>query len=507
MIPPILKYKLRQSFNTLTHSPIQKKLEWLLPLFIIPYYITLIHGMSKIYGNVYQAFGLEGLAKIAGSNMAMIYFFVLISSTSIALYRLFQSKDLPLLMSLPVNDRSLFEAKFSESLGDTLRNMILPFPIFIAFALAINKAYSSLQLVIFIIGLICILFQITSISIIFGLLLGKITSTGKWAVISRIIAVISALILLIVFMIYIQQTDKTILKHHNVELLDKIIAVFPTSWLINIMPHNENVISRITYNSAFFLLTIISLFLAFLLFKLRFRQIWMSIIEVSPRRKSQSVKGIKNRGKIASILFKDFQTTYREPHTLISLIVPLILYPLFIVFRDQDMRMIIFYIVIISMIGTTSYTLSCIGREGRVFTILRSLPIKISYVLYAKFILSLATNLLITLLFVILLNLFQHSSLNQILYNVVFGIIVSVFLTIMGIGIASLFPKFDFTNPMKAVLLPGIFIFYLMSISFGITLTYVIFSKLYLLLMLIAWLIIALILVKFGQKRLERMDI
>jgi len=507
MIPIILKYKFRQSFNTLTHSSIQKKLEWLLPLFIIPYYITLIRGMSQIYGNAYQAFGLQGLAKIAVSNMAMIFFFVLISSISIALYRLFQSKDLPLLMSLPVNDRALFEAKFSESLGDTLRNMILPFPVFIAFALLVNKIFSPLQLIIFIIGLICILFQITSISIIIGLLLGKIISTGKLVIISRIIAIISALILLVVFMVYIQQADRVVLKHNNIELLDKIIAVFPTSWLINIMPYNENVISRLTYSFAFLLLTIASLIFAFLIFKMRFRQTWMGIIEVSPRKRTQGIKSVKDRGRIASILYKDFQTLYRETSALISLIIPLILYPLFIAFRDQDMRMIIFYIVLVSMIGTTSYTLSCIGREGRVFAILRSLPIKISDVLYAKFILSLVINLSITLLFVILINLFQHSSLNQVLYNMVLGIIISLFLTIMGVGIASLFPRFDFTNPMRAVLLPGIFIFYLMSISFGLTLTYVIFSKLYLLLMLIIWLIIALTLVKFGEKRLERIDI
>ncbi|MGQ9611095.1 MAG: hypothetical protein ACUVWN_17490, partial [bacterium] len=72
---------------------------------------------------------------------------------------------------------------------------------------------------------------------------------------------------------------------------------------------------------------------------------------------------------------------------------------------------------------------------------------------------------------------------------------------------ASLFPKFDFTNPLKAILLPGMFVFYLMSIFFGITLTYVIFSKVYLLLVLIGWLFLALVIVKFGKIRLERMDL
>ncbi len=227
----------------------------------------------------------------------------------------------------------------------------------------------------------------------------------------------------------------------------------------------------------------------------------------SKKKISSEQKKVKYRGRIKSILSKDFQTLYRDPHLLISLIVPLILYPLFIVFRDQDIRMHIFYIVLISMVETTSYTLSCIGREGRAFAMLRSLPIKISDILYSKFILSLILNLLITLLFVILINLFQQSNLNQFLYGLILGVIVSLSLTIMGIGIASLFPKFDFTNPMKAILLPGVFVFYLISIFFGMTLTYVIFSKVYLSLMLIAWLLLALVLVKFGKIRLERMDL
>ena len=507
MLPTILKYKIRQSINTIKHGSIQKKLEWLLPLFIIPYYITLINGMNQIYENVYQDVGWEGLARIATSNMAMIFFFVLVSSISIALYRLFQSKDLYLLMSLPVRDRSLFDAKFSESFGDTLRNMILPFPIFIALALVINKIFSPLQLIIFIIGFIFVLIQITSASMIIGLLLGKVTAKGKWSVISRIIAIISALILLAVFMIYIQQKDSTIRLNYSIRYIDKIISFFPTSWLIKSVSYDEDIVSSLINGSAFFLLTITSLLFSFMFFKLRFKQTWMEIIEISPRKKVQRARKVIHGGKIRSILSKDFQTLYREPNLLISLIVPLVLYPLFIVFKDQDIRMHIFYIVLVSMVGTTSYTLSCIGREGRTFAMLRSLPIRISDILYSKFILSLVLNLLITLLFVILMNLIQRSNLNQFLYNSILGVIVSLSLTIMGVGIASLFPKFDFTNPMKAVLLSGVFVFYLMSIFFGITLTYVIFTRVYFLLVLFAWLLLALVIVKFGKIKLEHMDL
>ncbi len=209
--------------------------------------------MSQIYESAYRTVGWEGLVELATYNMAVIFFFVLISSASIALYRLFQSKDLNLLMYLPVSDRSLFEAKFYETLGDTLRNMILPFPIFIALALVIYKICSPLQLIIFIIGLIFILIQITSISIIIGLLLGKITAKGKWSVISRITAVISALILLAVFMIYIQQKDSAVqINYYDIGFLDRIITVFPTSWLIKSMPYNNDITLRLTNGSAFF---------------------------------------------------------------------------------------------------------------------------------------------------------------------------------------------------------------------------------------------------------------
>ena len=93
---------------------------------------------------------------------------------------------------------------------------------------------------------------------------------------------------------------------------------------------------------------------------------------------------------------------------LIGLLVPLIMTPVFLLFRDQDPKTRILYIAIISLVGAAAYTLSSIGREGRSFALLRSLPIKVSVILRAKFVISFTVNFLVTFFFVVLTSYFRE---------------------------------------------------------------------------------------------------
>ncbi len=75
MFPIILKYRLRQTYNTLTRSPRQKRLGWLISIaFIALYYMTLTPSMSHTYRGIYSSSGWQPMAERVSAHLAMVFF-------------------------------------------------------------------------------------------------------------------------------------------------------------------------------------------------------------------------------------------------------------------------------------------------------------------------------------------------------------------------------------------------------------------------------------------------
>jgi predicted permease len=519
----ILKYKLRQAYNTLTRSPRQKKLGWLISIaFIVPYYTMLTRTMRLIYSGLHRSSGWQSVALLANVNLAMIFFFVLVSTCALTLYRMFRAKDLPLLMSLPVQDKSLFLAKLAESLTDAGRSMILPFPVCLAFVSVVSGIISPFAATIFLVGWAGVMLQLASFSIIAALALGRIIAASRWAALLKVVAVVAAIAFLLIFMSYVHIADFGISSAalQGTTPLAKFAPLstfFPTSWLVKSLPQTDSAIwIRLLYGLAFAAATAGCPILAFQLFKGKFRHVWMMSTEVkrrrplvsAPDRSGQARKPVHIRGSVRAVMLKEARVMQREPHTWIGLTIPLVLFPVFIFFRAQGVGTQAVYVIVVSLLTAASYSLSCMGREGRSFSLLRSLPMRMWVVLRAKLFLGCAVNLVVTLTFAIALYLTRRSSLSQMWQNVLIAAIASVYLSAFGTALAALFPKFDFTNPMRAASLPGILSLYLIALLFGVTFIGIISAGWYLApLVLVPWAGIALMLMKAGQERLEKMDI
>jgi ABC-2 type transport system permease protein len=393
------------------------------------------------------------------------------------------------------------------------RSVILPLPLLIAFSYVIVKAGSGIFVITFLIGFVGIMFQITSLSMIIALVTGKITSKTRLASLARGIAIVSAIVILMIFVRYFQiaGNDITNLPVWGMGSKSKILKLLPSSWLINTIPYGDSNISMVLiYALCFILLTAILLIVTYILFNQRFHSIWMEVIEVAQIRKTQRIKAREYRfnGLTETFILKEIRTIMRDTQLIIGLLVPVIMFPVFILFKDQDPKTQVLYIAIISLVSTAAYTLSSIGREGRSFALLRSLPIKISVILIAKFVLSFTVNCLVTLVFVVLVSVTQRNSLEQLWHNALIAVIVSLYLSSIGMGLSALFPKFDFTNPMKAVLVPGIYTFYLITILVVGTLVLVTYVQWFFTLIAMSfWAVIAVILFKLGQRKLEKMDV
>ena len=517
MLPTIVRYRLRQTYNTFTRSPRQKKLGWLISIaFIIPYYSMLTNAMRTIYRGVYINSGWQSLARLVSGNLSMIFFFVLISTAALTLYRMFQAKDLRLLVSLPIQDSSLFWSKLTESLMDAGRSMILPLPFCLAFASLIGP-FSA---VVFFVGWVIVMFQLGSLSIIIALALGKLIIASRWGLLLRIIAVMAALAFLVIAIGYVQQTDDvtSVMDMPSAAPVSRFVSLsflFPSSWLLALLPHSFSISwLTIIYGLGFIAVTVCFPIAAFHLFVRRFRRLWMMTMEVKQRGHSQkraerdTSTSKDAMGITRTLMLKEVRVVRREPHIWIGLIVPLILLPVFIFLKANNHGTQAVYIIVVSLLTTASYSLSSIGREGRNFNILRSLPMRMSALLRAKLLLGFAINLAVTLAFVMALYLSQRSSLNQTRYNVLTALITSIYLPAFGTALSALFPKFDFTNPTKAVSLPGLLMLYLIAFLFGLTLVGIVTAGWHLVpLVLFPWAGVAFALMKAGQDRLERMDI
>jgi ABC-2 type transport system permease protein len=509
MLTTVLKYKLRQTYNSLIRSTTSKKLEWIIPLLLVPYFITLTRAMINVYDNAFGISGWAGLTKIVGTNSIMICVFVFVSTLALTIYRLFQSNDIQFLISLPITKGSLFGLKLLESLEDTARSMILPLPVIIAFSYMVAKLTSILWAVVIFVGWIAIIIQITSLSMFIALALGKIVSKSKWATISRVIALASALMLLVTFMRYFQVESQNSASTGS-ETARYLLSLLPASWLINVIPYSANPLSdRLFFALAFVLSTVVLIGMAYFLFKARFYNLLMETNEVE-QRKIKRIKAIdyRQRGGIGSFMLKELLIIKREPQMIVRLIIPLIMFPAFALIKSNDPKTQIIYIALVALISTGTYALTSIGREGKTFALLRSLPIRMSLIIWSKFLLSLIVNLIITFIFVVFVSIMQKPSLTFIIRDLIIAVGISVYLSAMGLGLSALFPKFDSTNPSRAISVPGFFGFYLVSILFTTTLALVSFVQWFFIVIgVFVWTVIAILLIKFGQKKLEKMDI
>ncbi|MFC1712213.1 hypothetical protein ACFL6S_01025 [Candidatus Poribacteria bacterium] len=521
MLPTILKYKLRQIYNAFNHSSRQKRLGWIISIaFIIPYYVEFISSMTRMYDARHTALKWEGLAQMAIANLALVFLFVLISTSALTLYRMFQAKDLPLLMSLPMGDGQLFLAKFSESLAYTARNMILPLPICISLISVIGKVESplaALAAAIFAVGWIGIMIQLTGLSVIIALILGRLIITNRWGVVLRIIAVVASLAFLLIFFTgYVYQAGPGI----SLFSFAQLPAILPTSWLVAALPYaGSSITINVLCGVGFLTVTAAFPAAAFWIFRRRFRRLWAIAVEVKQRKGKQKsgVRGASSStgamGNTRAIVFKDSFTMRREPHTWVGLMIVLVLFPVFIFLRTDELGqqasyMQSVYIIVVSLMTTASYSMSCVGREGRSFALLRSLPVRMSILLRAKFLLGCAINLVVTLAFVMALYLARKSSAEQMWYNVLIGTVSAVYLSAFGTALAAIFPKFDYNSPIRAASLPGFLILYFTVFLFGFT--FVVTTTIgwhFTPLVLAPWAGIILILMKVGQSRLEKMDV
>jgi len=429
MLNLLLKNRLKIIFLGFTRGEPKKRAARIIGAVIaVTIFSIVLYYSSKIISFVYNRLDIklaDTIFDIAlDYALAIVFIFILFTGIAASLYILYLSKDLELLLSLPISYRVVFTYKYIEALiSNSYLFFIIVFPFLIAYGITSQMPviYYPVMLMVFI--------SIISIPTGLGILIGMIAARYINPVRSReMLAVIGGLLGLIIWLSsqiiprYIKNITPDISAMETESMQQYITDAFSRPFL-KVLP------STAGSNALFFLhngdyekfilnfvfITSISVLLIFLCIALSQRLYytgWSSASQVISRRgtgkskKDKSGKIVKRKYKfsifsgINYMIVKDFKVLARDVRKLTQLIMPLVML-IFIFFWSfsgetgefkffteiETLLFLLFPLLVTGMVNT-NLSGNNIGGEGLKFWILKTSPVRSEEILRTKIIYS-----------------------------------------------------------------------------------------------------------------------
>lgn len=395
---------------------------------------------------------------------------------------IFRTKDYSLLMTLPINLKTIVTSKI---LSLYILNLFFAFtlmmPMYIAYS--IFNGFNALMFGLYVIVVILTPLFPTAISSLFAFLLGYIPLKPR---IKNILSTILYLILFIVFFsFYMQSMDAS-----EEEMLQGVAGLYKSFTKIYFL---SNIILTSFYefdiiNLLLYVAISISSISIFIVLVSIFFKSFNNYTNRHIYNKDYQIKNEKynSNGEIKTLFGKELRNYINLPSYIMNTITgPIIsiimtvylslkLESLLIEITESDFKMSNIYLMgilsclTIFFVTVTSTTASSISLEGKSFWILKSSPIKAKSVFISKILL----NLLITIPFVIIDIVIAGVIINVQWYIFILAvlapILLSISFSILGLFFNVLFPKFEFDNPLK-VIKQGLPVILLMLVAMLIT--------------------------------------
>jgi ABC-2 type transport system permease protein len=412
---------------------------------------------------------------------AMMFIFIIFTGVASSLYILYSSKDLQLLLSLPISFRTVFVYKYIEALiANSYLFFIVIFPLLISLGLSSQMpiAYYPVMFVIFI--------SVLSIPTSMGVLLGMITVryvNPKRA--REVLAIIGGLLGLGIWLSsqllsrYIGNVAPEF-ESMNIESIEQyVLAIFDRPFL-KFLPSTwgSNALFNI-YNGDYsgfainFILAVaaagILAFICITLSKKIYYSGWSSASQaVAGRRfRRARVKGGEYvRGKRTGILsfsginylmVKDFKILSRDMRKLLQVFMPVVMI-LFIFFWTvsgsinerggidffiaQENLFIIFVPLLVAGLINVNISGNNIGGEGLKFWILKISPVHSKRILRTKVVFS---SLLTAVLGSVIMIIFYFVYRPEIMYLILGLLLMALFCwgdSVIGTSVGTFFPVF-----------------------------------------------------------------
>jgi len=389
---------------------------------ILFYSIKLI---SFIYNNLNTELANTILKIALDYVFGIIFIFILFSGIATTLYVLYMSKDLELLLSLPISYRTIFIYKYIEAL---VVNSYLFFIIFLPFLIAYGVT-SHIPFIYYPVMLIIFASTVsipTSLGVLMGMVAARYINPSKAREIFAIVGGLLGLVIWLTSQILprymnnlvpeLKLTETANIEQQLLAIFEKpFLKIFPSTWSSGSLFYIHNgYYDRFAIN--FILITVVSgllMFICIVLSQKIYYTGWSGAHQVSSGRKKIKAEAglneVNNESKVSSIfsgvnylIIKEFKILFRDTRRIIQILMPIVMF-IFIFFLSfsthinsgefnfaigTEKLVFLLFPMFISGFANINISGSNIGGEGLKFWILKISPVPARIILRTKIIFS-----------------------------------------------------------------------------------------------------------------------
>ena len=497
-----LQIKLKMMLNGFTKGDSKKRFRKIFALigggilfFFI--YVWIFELLTVLVNNA--DFGAQLIDNAVLVLFLLFFIFLLASGITISIHYLFISSDLPLLLSSPVSENTIFTFKLIEAIfANSSFFFFVGVPIFFAYGIVSHAQWFYYPLML--INALCFLAIPVSISFLGALLIVKIIPASRAReLMAVLLAVVSLGIWLALQIVRASAFDSSSpdFNPHNIEQLGKIsqisfLNLLPSTWAARALKGFVEIdFSLIVFN--FLPLLIIALCLFYFCLKLSKNAFEKGLIgseqsvTVKKRRKvhkAQADEAPVFRGVFSSatgaIFLRDFRLFTRDSRQFTNIIMfaaLMIIFP-FIQKSDQfDGNFTLYrpYLFILLFGAMTAAQLSSrlIPLEMKSFWITKLIPQSGLRVIWGKFLLSFSFSTILSWLAVILISTYFGHPLRIRILALLATLALSGIFSSNGLLFGIYYAKFDWDHPKRMLsstggLLMALSTFIIMGVLAGI---------------------------------------
>lgn len=497
---PFILFELavRQFKNTIQRKPVQ--------------YVFITILLVLMYWGIHSAtiWGLNFLDKIPNydainlvdaviqrsveSLLMILMFTVAFSVLTTAVQTLYDSHDLPFLLSLPIKPNRVFYMKVMETYTSAA---MLPafFTLPILIALGLHREAGILYYLVAIMSVLALYAIPVALGSLVALVLMRFAPAGKVKEVATGLSVVFAAALVFGLRLLRPEQIATMSPLEMIRFL-KDFAEFKISWMPSSWT-SEAIWAALDGRfgiGAFFLLAIsvIALWLVAQLAALAYSEGWIRSNDAIKVKLDKSVKPapvwenlIMRFNKRGHLIAKDIRLMLRDPSQWSQLLVLVALAGVYLVsissitiegsqsqrYRDAIATLnIAFTAFLLSGVGIRM-TYPSVSLEGEGYWILRTGPLSSRELILSKFWHSLPTMLILGGGLGVLATFLMKSSSTLSFISPIAGLCAGMVITGLGVGLGAAFPKFDANNPAEIPMAAGGLLYIALSLCFAVAMT------------------------------------
>jgi ABC-2 type transport system permease protein len=427
-----------------------------------------------------EAFGDILAYKLLSMTLITFFSLLLFSSILTALSKLYLSRDLALVHSMPVRTEKIFLARWFESaLDSSWMVLIYSLPVFLSYGIVFKAGPVFYGTVIFNLVPFCLI--ASSLSTLVVLAVAGLLPAGRIRGVLAILAGVLFIILVIAFRIMRPERLVNPAAFSSVMMYVKSLETpgspfLPTTWMMDSL---RAALSGSVTGSLFHAALSWSFSLTLIFTAMGFS----GTVYLKGLSRAQSVPGrlfsfrrlMKSKrpgilhflpGPVRAIAVKEIRTFLRDQTQwpqlfLIMALVAIYLYNFYVLPVDRSMIKMEYLQNILSFLnmGLSTFVLAAlsarfvfpaVSNEGPAFWIVRSSPVPIGVFLWIKFYIFLIPLLILTETLTVASNLLLHVTPFMMALSVITVFFMVPAIVAMGIGLGAAYPDFQSENPAQS---------------------------------------------------------